>query len=219
MLLQWFVACSMGLQAVEGDVVEGGTSNTEDFPPIEEDLTGNVYIVQPDDFRISDPPDLIDYQNLLFNRPMLFYVNDQAKNRLQLSMTMAATDGSQDRCQPVRTLPTSDFSENPTFSLGPEELKSSLGDHALSLYKFTMEATFAEEGDSIRMGTIRALVQVDDLVPVIAEANCRFIKDVGGECGECPGDAEDCFDLELTALRGRWQAQASFDARETGDCQ
>lgn len=219
MLLLWFVACSMGLQAVEGDVVEGGTSNTEDFPPIEEDLTGNVYIVQPDDFRISDPPDLIDYQNLLFNRPMLFYVNDQAQDRLQLSMALAATDGSQDRCQPVRTLPTSDFSENPTFSLGPEELRSSLGDHGLSLYKFTMKATFTDEGSGIRLGTVTAVVRAEDLAPVIPEADCSFIEDLGGECHGCPGGTEGCFDLELSALRGRWQSQASFDARETGDCQ
>ncbi|HNH49050.1 MAG TPA: hypothetical protein PKY30_18540, partial [Myxococcota bacterium] len=63
MLVLWLVACSLGLQAVEGDVVEGGTSNTEDYPPIEEDLSGHVYIVQQDDFRITEPPDLIDYQN------------------------------------------------------------------------------------------------------------------------------------------------------------
>ncbi|HNC96554.1 MAG TPA: hypothetical protein PLA94_12010 [Myxococcota bacterium] len=219
MLVLWLVACSLGLQAVEGDVVEGGTSNTEDYPPIEEDLSGHVYIVQQDDFRITEPPDLIDYQNQLFNRPMLFYVNDQAKDRLQLSMTLAAGDGNQDRCQPVRSLPTSDFSQNPTFSLGPEELRTSLGDQGMTLFKFMMEATFAEEGSNIRLGTITAVLRAEDLVPVIPEADCRFIEDLGGECHGCPGGTEGCFDLELSALRGRWQAQASFDPRETGDCQ
>ncbi len=219
MLLLWMVACSLGLQAVEGDVVEGNTSTTEDYPPIEEDLSGHLYIVQPDDFRITEPPDLIDYQTQLFNRPLLFYVNDQAKDRLQLSMSLAAGDGGQDRCEPVRSLPTGDFSGNPTFTLGPDEVRSKLAGTFATFYKFTLEATVAEEGASLRLGSLTAVVAVTDLLTAIPEADCRFIEDVGGACRSCPGGSGDCFDLELSALRAHWQAQTSFDPRETGDCQ
>jgi hypothetical protein len=60
---------------------------------------------------------------------------------------------------------------------------------------------------------------VADILAAIPEADCTFIEDVGGSCHSCPGGSGDCFDLELSALRARWSSQASFDPRETGDCQ
>jgi hypothetical protein len=218
-LLLWMVACSLGLQAVEGDVVEGDTSNAEGYPPIEDDLTGYVYLVQQDGFRISEPPDLIDYQNQIFDRPLLFYVNDQADDRLQLSMTRAATDGSQDHCEVVRSLPTGDFSTNPTFTLGPDVVKTKFAGTLAPLYRFEMEATVTEEGTSLRLGTITAVSPVEALLSAIPEADCSFIEDLGGSCTTCPGGSGDCFDLTLSALRAAWQPELAFDSRETGDCQ
>lgn len=105
-------------------------------------------------------------------------------------------------CPAAVQAPTSDFSTNPMFTVGPADLEYPYNDDTFTIEQFTLQAQFSADGSQIVDVHIEGLVNPEQL---LAGANCALAAViVSGNCVPCPSGVGDCLELEATAATADW---------------
>lgn len=210
--------CAVGLQA-NFATDTGGLDDTgrparaesgSEATPTEADLTGRMYVIRPADLTLVEPPGLDALLHEALVQDVFVYVGDEATSTLRLQVALAATDGQQDPCQDVRTLPEAHW-QNPIFDAGPGELEVSFAGNAAWLRYLTVTGTFDQDGRAWNEGTLSAQLDARELAAALAgEDACEMIANLGGECGLCDDGAKQCVTLEFEDVRAE-QSSVAFD--------
>ena len=223
------LGCHMGLVAVS-PVTEGksgdswgesgsvGTNNSA--PPVEVDLTRRLYSIASDDIAIVEPSQMGAVKDQLFTSNLLIYGSDISGDRMQMVMALAGADGQQSRCEPVRSMPTADWSENPYFVVGPGRVETSFGGTPAAFYDFTLSGVFARDGSAWTDGALSMTLDGRELAASLGTNDiCPLVESLGGACEACADGNVSCVNLRMTVTRAVEMRDATFDPRETGDCQ
>ena len=134
-----------------------------------------------------------------------------------IQMTGAISEGTtdaQDMCTPSIDFPTADFSENPFFSIGPQDTTISVAGYSATIGDLEISGAFAPDGSYFSGGVLGGIIDTRTLddIPDLAELAgcdgtsdaclCDFIAGTGfATCGSCPdGSGDYCLVLEADQI-------------------
>lgn len=187
----------------------------QDAPPTDVELAGKLYVVAPSDLTLVEPPGLDALFHEALNQNVFVYVADESASSLTLQLALAASDGSQNPCETVRTLPDAAW-QNPEFSVGSGELEVSFAGHPATLRHIAISGTFDEYAFNWRDGTMSAQLDARELTDALGgEDACELVANVGGACEACEDGAIQCVTLRFEDVMG---AQSNVDFDPTPTC-
>lgn len=205
-----------GLQNnVSADTAFGDTSSGQfASTPTEVDLAGKLYVIAPSDLHLVEPAGLDTLFHEALKQNVLVYVADESSDTLGLQIVLASSDGTQDPCQDVRSLPDATW-QNPTFDAGPGEVAVSFGGEPASLRHLRVTGTFDEYAFNWRDGTLSAQLDARELTAALGGADaCELVENVGGACEACDDGAMQCITLRFEDVVAA-QTNAAFDPTPT----
>lgn len=182
--------------------------------PTDVALTGKLYVIAPDDLTLVDPPGLNELFHSALSQNVLVYIADESESSLTLELSLAGSDGKQNPCEVVRTLPEAEW-QNPAFSAGPGEMDVSFGGQPAKLRHLTVAGTFDEYAFNWRDGTLVAQLDARELTSALAGADaCDLVANVGGACEACDDGEVQCITLRFEDVVAA-QSNASYDDSPT----
>lgn len=217
----WFAAGCFGLQsnvvALDSGSLDtgGGTAPEEESAPaMEEDLTGALYVIAPDDLTVTEPAgvDALLHDSLTQN--VLMYVADASESELVLDLSLAGADGRQDPCERVRELPVAAW-RNPVFAAGPGEMDVSFGGQPAVLRHLTLSGTFDEDASGWHSGTMTTQLDSRELSAALGGADaCELLAAMGTDCSACDDGTDACFTLVFDDVQAA-RSSSSYDPTPT----
>jgi Bacterial Ig-like domain len=192
--------CS-GTEAVEFTTSELGT-------PVEDtdDLVGNVYALDLSSARWLEPEGVAEFIKGQLTTSLLVSVESVGDELELLGAMSEESADSQDVCLPTTDFPAADFSEQPYFQIGPEDLSLSLGGYDAYIRDFELSGAFSSDGDEISEGEIIGQLDIRDIADALggtlgttdpAEI-CGYLIFLGAECATCDSDGEEyCMDVHI----------------------
>ena len=180
-------------------------------------LTGKTYLLRYSDLTYTDPSNLQSTLAILELEVGIDYIMVQVEEVDTVAeelLAVAATGYDDDTTGggvtvdcggAVRTSPA-DFSDNPTFVLGPEKIDLPLSkDTIITLEDFRLEGTFNKSGDAITDVIVTGGIDTRPL-----GVTCSLIAFLSeGTCGACEDGALEC--LQATAIADNALANPAVD--------
>ena len=192
-------------------------------------LTGWTYTMDLSAAKVVKPGSTAQAMLTLLDNDLALQVN--AVEGDTLNITIAATDaasGEQDMCLPSLELGMAgNFSEAPSFALGPVDVPFTLAGYTVMLYDTTATATFASNGTYFAGGRLSGSLDARDVVTALAgrgvlpaetpEALCDILANVKLPCDSCRDGEDFCLNLEAANISGE-QTLETLNPVEASNC-
>lgn len=111
---------------------------------------------------------------------------------------------AQDLCAPSIPFPTADFTANPYFTVGPQDVTFDVADVSLTLMDLNVDGAFGPGGTLIAGATLSGTLNVNDLVPLAGpdgDAVCELAEPFGVFCEACEdGSGNYCLSALVTNI-------------------
>ncbi len=177
-------------------------------------LSGKLYVIAPADLNLVDPAGLNDLFHAALKDNVLVYVAQESQTSLTLDLSLAGSDGKQNPCEKVRTLPTAQW-ENPTFVAGPGEMDVSFAGTPATLRHLTVSGTFDQYAFNWRDGSLTAQLDGRELSSALGGADaCTLVANAGGSCEACDDGVVACVTLTFAGVVAS-QSNDSYDTSPT----
>lgn len=135
---------------------------------------------------------------------------------------------AQDPCSETVTFPPSDFSENPYFALGPQDLSMQVMGARLDLIAVEISGAFHPEFVGIQGASLVGAMDTRGLAPLLAPTGtygdvCALLVTFGVTCTACPDGLPYCVtaeveDLQVPAVAGPLVPRTADDIANDPSC-
>lgn len=195
--------------------------------PLTADLTGNTYVLDLQDARFIDPPGVADLLLSQLDNNILVGVTSYDSASLQMIGALSVEGGTdQDFCNPTIEFPEADFSEQPYFSVGPQDTTLSVAGYDITISQLQISGTFSADGSYFGGGVLAGELDARVLAPLLGDVIgstdpdyiCQLVAGFGVTCGPCSSDGESYC---INVLADQITAQAtgsSLVAVDQEDC-
>lgn len=167
-------------------------------------ITGSTYGLYFKDLRFTEPPQAVINAAESFGLSTDFYVlvGIQSYDPVTSSLVAAATTGELDEmgvmvpaCDAALGGIVADFTQNPTFSVGPTDFSIPFDDgDEMTVEDFGLTATITPDGDTIEDVSFTGAL---DMRPT--GQKCSLAAALGGTCIPCNDGKKECLVLDATA--------------------
>lgn len=221
---------------VEVEVCEDSASAsfTTSAPPLDEsDLVGRTYVLDMDEVTWEAPSLMALVAGDLALEFLMLEVLEYDETSAELSFAVAIGESRganvvQTDCYPVIDFSEVDFSSNPNFVLGPQDITVPVDATTdATMEDFTFSGAFSSDGDALESIVIEALIDTepfdafveDKLGMTTCEASATFF---GESCVACDEGDETCLETIVTADEATYDEHAevdeSYDPETDTDC-
>lgn len=188
----------------------------EAAPRVQAGLAGRTYRVDLTSVQAVQPSGLSALMATSGSDFLLFHVLDESADELSMVVTLAASDGRQNPCEPVQSLPTADWSGNPRFSIERGSVGMRIGGEDVTLYETRLAATVAEDATLFSDGDLEATIDTRELGDALGETDvCELVEAMDGSCTACDDGAVRCVEVILAEIIGV-EVNFGFDPENDG---
>jgi hypothetical protein len=159
------------------------------------------------------------------NIDILIGVN--AVDASNITLMGALGDGAnplgQDLCTASIDFPQAQFSGNPYFEVGPQDLTLDIGAAVFTLEDLEVNGAFAPDGSLIAGATLSGTIDTRDLIPLAApggadDAVCQIAAPFGVVCEACgDGSGDFCLSALITNIDATELAGVTLAVRTAAD--
>ncbi|MCB9795265.1 MAG: hypothetical protein H6741_21390 [Alphaproteobacteria bacterium] len=201
----------------------GFTTSSTGSPVPSAELAGRSWVVDLQSGRVVEPAGAGAVVENYLDVGLLIGVSAADDDRLTLLLAPESTDrrGLQDLCAPTSELIV-DYSEDPSFSFGPQDASLPLGGGSLALQDMVLEGSVRPDGEGLQGVTLSGVWDTRPYVDLVEEggepgALCDIAAGFGVRCEPCASDGGTyCVTLRFVDLTAE---PASAEVLEvTGDC-
>jgi hypothetical protein len=180
----------------------GGSQSGADDEEVAVSLTGHTWAVDLAEVRFVEPPGMAAVLSFMDSTVLLFHASKQSKKELELVVTLAAADGTQDPCQRVQRLPTADWT-NPVFAVDEGQLDIDISGESVAFKDALLSAAVDADGDGWHDGVLAGRIDAREFAAALPEGTdvCNLVDGMGGQCSACSDGEVQCFDLDIEAIR------------------
>lgn len=228
-MLALLLACGDFGLAPEVNLVQSATGDTGESPrnggdddqaadedPVSGSVEGNTWAVDLADVNVTEPPGMSSMLALMDSTVLLFHATVEGKKTLELVVTLASPDGSQNPCERVHSLPSADW-HNPVFAIDDGTLNITISGEDVAFDNTVLGATIDVDGEGWHDGILTSSIDAREFVAALPEGTdmCELVDAMGGACGGCDDGAKQCFDLVIEDIVAQ-PARGDFDASPSG---
>ncbi len=187
------------------------TTSDVGTPAATSDINGSVYSLPLTEGRFVEPPGIGEIIGGLIAVTVLIETELAGSNLNMLGALALETDtNAQDMCTETIDFPAAaDFSENPYFSVGPDDTVISVAGFEVAIDDLAISGAFSPSGDRIAGAALSGSIDTRPLVPLVAEGAgdsgvCDLVAGFGISCIDCSdGTGAYCLALvveDMTAM-------------------
>jgi hypothetical protein len=161
------------------------------------ELAGNTYNVNLGEARFVQPAGVADLLLGQLTSDVLFGVTS-AETELEMMAGISVEGASdQDFCTPTVPFPPADFSNEPFFSIGPEDTTFNVAGFSVEISNMEVTGTFASDCSYFGGGELAGELDARVLAPALADLVsddpdeiCGVVSSFGVLCETCASDGE-----------------------------
>ncbi len=185
------------------DVLDTGPA---DLPPVEADVSGRTWTADLLEATISEPAGLSGLLVLLDSTEILFHVEAEYDDKLDLIFALTDAQGQQDVCQPVLDFSGADFSGNPWVHVERTDVELRMNGTDVTLHDTQLELRIETYGQGFEHGWLVSEVDGRELDTALGDridsTVCELLDAMGTECHACSDGDESCFFVRIEDLDG-----------------
>jgi len=223
------VGCgTMGLSFLTGgkdkEVEDSSVFDTgpEQLPPVDANVEGRTWKADLMEATITEPEALGGFLALMDSTEVLFHVEAEYDDKLDLVFALTDADGKQDVCQPIFDFSGADFSGNPWVFVDKTDLDLRINGVDVELMDAQLELRIQTYGQGFQEGWLVTEIDGRELDEALGDridsTVCDLLDAMGTECHACGDGDESCFYVRIEDLEGSDYGGA-FDAEvDPTDC-
>lgn len=227
-MLVFLLACgdfglTSGVDVVEADAGGAGgyapygeDDEQVDETPVSVDLAGRTWAVDLAEVKVTEPPGMGSMLALMDSTILLFHASNEKERSLDLVVSLAAADGTQNPCEKVQSLPSAEWL-NPLFAIDEGTLNITISGNNVAFSEAILGATIDADGAGWHDGGLSARIDAREFEAALPQGTdmCELVDAMDGECEACDDGADKCFDLiieDISAVKAR----GDFDLTPSG---
>ena len=191
------------------------------------DLVGNAYQLDIAGARFIEPAGIGSALGSFLTFELYVGVTGVDGDNLDMIGALGAA-GVQDVCETSIPFPTSDFSENPYFEVGPQDTTIVVQGYDITLMDLFISGSFAADGSAIAGAELNGSVDTREIVDIYQEGAaedtiCQLAEGLGVSCEECADGEMLCLTIIADSINADVEdftlqeiTQEDIDANE--DC-
>lgn len=206
------VGCgSLGLSFLTGgkdkdtgpEVVDTGP---EELPPVDADVSGRVWTADLLDATITEPEGLGAFLAFMDSTTVLFHVEAEYDDKLDLTFALTDSTGMQDVCQPVLDFSGADFSGNPWVYVERTDIELRINGQVVTLRDAQLELRIQTYGQGFEEGWMVSEVDGRELDAALGDridsTVCELLDAMDTDCHACSDGDASCFFVRIEELQG-----------------
>ncbi len=190
----------------EADEGEHSDTGPEALPPVDAAVEGRTWMADLAQATVSEPEGLGAFLALMDSTAVLFHIDEEYDDTIDLVFALTGADGHQDPCQPVLDFSGADFSGNPWLLVERTDVDLTINGQQVTLMDAQLELRIQPYGQGFLEGWMVAEIdgrELDDaLGDRIQSTVCDLLDALGTECHACSDSSESCFFVRIEDLEG-----------------
>lgn len=207
-----FVGCgTLGLSFLTGNDEkpdDSGLVDTgpEQLPPVDAAVEGRTWIADLAAATFTEPEGLGAFLALMDSTAVLFHVEAEYDQRLDLIFALTGADGHQDVCQPVLDFSGADFGGNPWVFVDRTDVDLRINGETVELMDAQLELRIQTYGQGFQQGWMVSEVDGRQLDTALGDridsTVCDILDALGTECHACSDGDPSCFYIRIEDIEG-----------------
>jgi hypothetical protein len=185
------------------EVVDTGP---EQLPPVDADVSGRTWTADLMDAVITEPEGLGAFLALMDSTTVLFHVEAEYDDKLDLIFALTDASGQQDVCQPVLDFSGADFGGNPWVFVDRTDVDLRINGVDVTLHDAQLELRVQTYGQGFEQGWMVSEVDGRELDAALGDridsTVCELLDALGTDCHACGDGTESCFYVRIEELEG-----------------
>jgi len=193
-----------------------------ELPPVDANVEDRTWVADLMNATITEPQGLGAFLALMDSTAVLFHVEAEYDDKLDLIFALTSADGHQDVCQPVLDFSGADFGGNPWVFVERTNIDLRINGVDVALMDAQLELRIQAYGQGFQEGWMVSEIDGRELDEALGDridsTFCELLDALGTECHGCDDGAESCFFIRIEDLEGS-DYGGPFDANvDPSDC-
>jgi hypothetical protein len=207
--------------------VEVISFTTEDLgdPTDPDDLPGTTWSLDLSTGTISEPAGLetvLGVFGFTLEYSLLIGVEAVTEDEIDLIGALPdSTGAAQDYCALTVDFPTADFSLNPYFQVGPEDLSVDIAGYAVDVQDVYLSGTISSDASEVTDVEFAGLLDITPIAEAVgydASSLCSLMGSFGISCEDCGDGNETCLGLVISEMSATELGGVELEGIDQEDC-
>ena len=190
----------------EDTALDSSDTGAEELPPVDANVSGRTWQADLMQATIAEPEGLGAFLALMDSTTVLFDVEAEYDNKLDLVFALTGADGSQDPCQPVFDFSGADFGGNPWVFVDRTDIDLTINGQGVTLRDAQLELRIRTYGQGFEEGWMVAEADGRELDAALGDridsTVCELLDAMDTECHACSDGVASCFYVRIEDLAG-----------------